>query len=243
LINNNTQKLLTTTLALVLIVGFTSPVFADSTTGISDTSSDVSAAAVITINTKWYEFKWTTNGADVVACSGGCLPSITGNSVDAPSPAWTFTCPASGCVLTVTDAFNRGEQFEVYDSASSIGTTSAVPIPLDINEQCNNNPATSSDPEACVTDALASHGTFNLTSGSHSITMKKIAGTTDFPIDAGAAYFLLQENTVVAGDLLPLNTTALFISGITSSIWMIPTLAGIAGAGVYFIRSRTHEEN
>jgi len=48
----------------------------------------------------------------------------------------------------------------------------------------------------------------------------------------------------VAGELLPLNTTALFISGITSSaIWMIPTLAGIAGAGVYLVRSRTHEEN
>jgi hypothetical protein len=43
----------------------------------------------------------------------------------------------------------------------------------------------------------------------------------------------------VAGELLPLNTTALFVSGITSSaIWMIPTLAGIAGAGVYFTKFR-----
>jgi len=42
----------------------------------------------------------------------------------------------------------------------------------------------------------------------------------------------------VAGELLPLNTTALFISGLTSSIWMIPTLAGIAGAGVYFTKFR-----
>ena len=55
---------------------------------------------------------------------------------------------------------------------------------------------------------------------------------------------VVSEQATVAGELLPLNTTALFISGITSSaIWMVPTLAGIAGAGVYFIRTRTHEEN
>jgi choice-of-anchor C domain-containing protein len=55
---------------------------------------------------------------------------------------------------------------------------------------------------------------------------------------------VISNQATVAGELLPLNTTALFISGITSSaIWMIPTLAGIAGAGVYFIRTRTHEEN
>ena len=47
----------------------------------------------------------------------------------------------------------------------------------------------------------------------------------------------------VAGELVPLNTTALFISGLSSSmIWMVPTLAGIAGVGVYFIQTRTHNK-
>ena len=49
---------------------------------------------------------------------------------------------------------------------------------------------------------------------------------------------------IVSGNILPLNTTALFISGITSgAIWMVPTLAGIVGAGVYLIRTRTHNED
>jgi hypothetical protein len=45
--------------------------------------------------------------------------------------------------------------------------------------------------------------------------------------------------TTVAGELMPLNTTALFISGITSSaIWMVPTILGIAGVGAYYLRTR-----
>jgi len=36
-----------------------------------------------------------------------------------------------------------------------------------------------------------------------------------------------------------LDTTALFISGITSSaIWMVPTLVGIVGVGAYYLRTR-----
>ena len=38
----------------------------------------------------------------------------------------------------------------------------------------------------------------------------------------------------VAGELISLNTTALFISSLTSTmIWMAPTILGIAGVGVY----------
>jgi hypothetical protein len=35
------------------------------------------------------------------------------------SPPWTFTGPAT---LTVTDAFNRGDQFNVFDNGNPIGT-------------------------------------------------------------------------------------------------------------------------
>jgi len=43
----------------------------------------------------------------------------------------------------------------------------------------------------------------------------------------------------VAGELVPLNTTALFISSLSSSmIWMAPTILGIVGVGAYYIRIR-----
>ena len=43
----------------------------------------------------------------------------------------------------------------------------------------------------------------------------------------------------VAGELLPLDNSALMIAGLSSmSLWMIPTVLGLAGAGVYLVKFR-----
>ena len=45
------------------------------------------------------------------------------------------------------------------------------------------------------------------------------------------------------GESLNINTTSLLVSGLyANAIWMIPTLAGLAGTGIYFLRARTHNE-
>jgi len=45
----------------------------------------------------------------------------------------------------------------------------------------------------------------------------------------------------VAGELLPLDSTALLIGGLTSmSVWMIPAVVGLAGVGVYLVKFRKH---
>ena len=53
---------------------------------------------------------------------------------------------------------------------------------------------------------------------------------------SGSAYVFFEkiiEPDLVAGELLPIDSTALFLAGLSqSAIWMIPTLAGLAGAGV-----------
>jgi len=47
----------------------------------------------------------------------------------------------------------------------------------------------------------------------------------------------------VGGDMLPIDSTALMLAGLQSSaIWMLPALAGIAGVGAYFIRTRMTKE-
>ncbi|MFQ5440099.1 MAG: hypothetical protein ACE5DL_01410 [Nitrosopumilaceae archaeon] len=47
----------------------------------------------------------------------------------------------------------------------------------------------------------------------------------------------------VAGELLSLDTSVLVVAGLTSSAaWMIPTLAGIAGAGIYLVKLRTNRD-
>ena len=48
---------------------------------------------------------------------------------------------------------------------------------------------------------------------------------------------------VVGGEYLPINSSALFLAGIHSNlVWMLPTLAGITGAGFYLVRFRTKED-
>ena len=45
----------------------------------------------------------------------------------------------------------------------------------------------------------------------------------------------------VSGEILPLDNTAPFLTGLNSiSVWMIPAVAGVAGAGVYFLRNKKH---
>jgi len=46
---------------------------------------------------------------------------------------------------------------------------------------------------------------------------------------------------LVAGELLPLDSSALMIAGLTSmTVWMVPTVLGLAGAGVYLVKFRKH---
>jgi len=48
----------------------------------------------------------------------------------------------------------------------------------------------------------------------------------------------------VAGELLSIDSSALVIGGLASSaVWMIPTFAGIAGAGIYLVKLRAIEVN
>jgi len=45
----------------------------------------------------------------------------------------------------------------------------------------------------------------------------------------------------VAGELLSLDSTALFLAGIQSmTVWMVPAVVGLAGAGVYLVKFRKH---
>ena len=63
-------------------------------------------------------------------------------------------------------------------------------------------------------------------------------------IEGEIIFFILPvDDTPVAGELLSIDSTALFLAGLSqSAVWMIPTLAGLAGAGAYLIKFRTNKE-
>jgi hypothetical protein len=131
-------------------------------------------ATDLPIGGPWQEFHFSGVGALATHCTAGtCAPGSDGNSVFAPDPPWTFTAGRRGVTLTVTDAFDFGDRFEAFDFGVSLGQTSAVPV----GEDCGSNPV------PCL--ASASHATFALGAGAHSLTITPTAS----PFGGGAAYF------------------------------------------------------
>lgn len=131
----------------------------------------------IVVGGNWYEFQFLGPGSQGTACAL-CTPSIAGNSQFAPNPPWTFTLSQAG-VLTVTDAFNIGDSFDVFDFGVLIGSTP----PVAVFDTCG------SDPVPCSMNPNVSHAVFSLAIGPHAITIMARAGA----IEAGAAYFRVDE--------------------------------------------------
>jgi hypothetical protein len=135
----------------------------------------------VVIGGGWQEFSFTALSVFARGCFPAdqdqdaldCIPSSSNNSEFVGMPPWTFTSSAS-VRLTVTDAFLRGDAFEIFDNGRSIGMT-----PLGaFNGGCGD------DPVPCLADPLVSHAVFTLGIGPHSITIIPIA-----MVDPGAGYF------------------------------------------------------
>jgi hypothetical protein len=46
----------------------------------------------------------------------------------------------------------------------------------------------------------------------------------------------------VAGEMMALDSSALMIAGLSSMIWMVPAVAGFAGAGLYLVKLRANRD-
>ncbi len=140
----------------------------------------------VPIGGPWNEFSFAGPGSFAMGCQGGgCVPSSGGNSVFADDPPWTFTAPAGGATLTVTDAFLLGDQFEIFDFGAQLGATST---PRDLGADCGD------DPEPCIADPRVSQGLFSLSPGPHEITMRiKLS-----PFGGGAAYFRVDPSAALS---------------------------------------------
>jgi hypothetical protein len=128
---------------------------------------------------QWYEFYFGIAGSWAVDCAGGCGAGtgVIPLPVDAGSPPWTIT---GDVVLTITDAFNSGDNFSAYDNNVLVGTTPLVAT----GNTCNAAVAT------CLASPNMSHGVFDLGPGAHSITIQTV--TTE--IGHGAAFFRVNES-------------------------------------------------
>lgn len=124
------------------------------------------AATSVTVGGGWLTFTWS-GGDGAVA-------------IQAP---YTFTATAP-VLVTVTDAFCKGDRFTLSDS-TVLGTTSLVAVGT-----CADAGLTS-DPDVALADSGYSHGLFALGSGAHSIDI--VASTS--PFGGGAAYIRVDPLT------------------------------------------------
>ena len=191
------NRLIVAVFSLLAAAALAQSAYAQEGTGIVEGSraSSVSAPSIlgpVPIGGTWIEFSHLAPGSFAAGClpadPGGllCTPSSAGNTVFGDAPPWTFTAPPQGANLTVTDAFLRGEIFEVFDHGVSIGSTSVVSA----GGSCGDNP------DDCLADPLASHGVFPLAAGAHEITIKVTASA----FGVGAAYFRVDAAEAEAAD-------------------------------------------
>lgn len=62
------------------------------------------------------------------------------------------------------------------------------------------------------------------------------------PVGPGIFEIIDCSQTVVAGELMSLDNSALMIAGLSSMIWIAPTAAGITGAGLFIVKYRANRD-
>lgn len=145
---------------------------------------------------QWYTFGFSGSGGDPLISGSGFVLGI--RSVAAPAPSWDFAC-AGNCVITVTDGFLARDEFELFDSLVSIGTTSPTAGTSAIS--CGN------DELACLANPNFSHGAFLLAAGAHSITGIHTLGIP------GAAFFIVTAVVPEPAPLLLIGAGLLMLIG------------------------------
>ncbi len=142
-------------------------------------------AGVISLGT-WYQFGFTEAGIAATGCAPAdpagifCSPSSGTPTTFLDAPAWTFTAPAGGVIITLVDAFTTLEAFELFDGGVSLGVTS-TPNPLG---DCGDDPA------VCILDPNASKRTFFVAAGARSLTIVP----TLSPDLLGSGFFIAQSD-------------------------------------------------
>jgi hypothetical protein len=137
-------------------------------------SSWSAAGVIVPGNIKWYEFAFVGGAGSFATNGSSTIPSSGGNSQQADNPPWTFTS-AIPTVVRVTDAFQPGDTFSLFDNATIVGPTS-TPV---------GTPITTDNPDVAFAQPGYSHGAFTLAPGAHSLTIRVDAT----PVGSGAGYF------------------------------------------------------
>ena len=124
---------------------------------------------------QWYTFGFNGAGTFGYHCPGCTLGQ---RSILAADPAWTITT-ANAFTFLLTDGFNSGDSFTLFDNAVNVGAT---PGAVAAASQCSN------DEVGCFNDPAESHRAYAMAAGTHSFEIRVDAS----PFGSGAAFFCLD---------------------------------------------------
>jgi hypothetical protein len=108
--------------------------------------------------------------AFVTECPG-CFYMFNVTVGIAVPPPWTFATQ-SCALVTIVEQYGPNMQYELFDNNVTLGNTS---VPVEEGGPCAN------DPMECIRNG-ASQGTFLLSAGNHSLTIKGLGRYTDYGV-------------------------------------------------------------
>jgi len=217
---NNTQKLLAGALALVLVAGMTSPAFANP---MGDT---------VLILIDGVEAEPQNIELEVV-----------------PGPEFEFELLSAGSKFTVD--IEDGAIWIDFPNGYLLGDEAAFTVHIEDIEWLDEN---GNKIQGEIVDLFCEtfEDGFPIRVLGHSFSNFEGASVVWIDVEplftplgpqlsVRCEYTVEHVETQVAGELLPLDNSALMIAGLTSmSVWMVPAVAGLAGAGVYLVKFRKH---
>jgi hypothetical protein len=155
------------------------------------------------INGPWMKFLFPEGaGGDATGSCSNCQPGQYDPIVELENPPWTFTL-ADMAEFRITDAFWKGDSFEVYDFGNAILTTPIVPIDTSSSE---------TNPENSYASSVFSHGSVILAPGNHSFTIKTVTS----PYEGGGAAFFRIDRIIDAPEPMTLMLLGLGLLGLSA---------------------------
>ena len=230
---NNSQKLLAGTLALVFTLGMTSPAFAD--TVLLDDDFDTENGGVGLLNYVSFD-NWSISDGTVDLIGSPAFFELLppGNGLYVDLDGSTNDSGIMTSEVFELEACEYELQFDLAGNHRDNGQDSVdVSLGALFSEQF-----TMDDDDALTTI------TRQIPVGSPTSESIVFAGLGNDNIGLlldDVKFTQLDCSVPVAGELLSLDSSALVITGLTgSAAWMIPAVAGIAGAGIYLVKFRVN---
>jgi len=248
---NNTQKLLAGALALVFVAGMTSPAFAGNNCFTEPTTLDqlfLPGGCIIAGDKIFENWQLVSQGGEPYELSNVQVFPVND---DPNNPGLRYVTNNLSVELDGLISWKMG-----YD----VSTISGDPLIKDYSLELIAFSPDSLGLSPIISKVMVPSDTFSIAVNPLQLEDEAFFVPTntlklhlDVVVDGFFGPNSLQEfvalysqvpptpTSQVAGELLPLDSTALFLAGIQSmTVWMIPAVLGLAGAGVYLVKFRKH---